>query len=125
MKKDKTLNEMFQSVCGISINEDYDGGGSSIFYKDIEGNAVGGSERNYNDFGESELPVTYVKRQVKYLQKGDKLGSGMEVIVAPVVGLRTPAGKVEIGIRYANGKEKMQFWNKNTEVSVKQETPTI
>lgn len=54
MKKRKSLNEMFQAVCGISINEDYDGGGSSIFYKDIEGNAVGGSERNYNDFGESK-----------------------------------------------------------------------
>jgi hypothetical protein len=49
MKKKKSLNEMFETICGVKINEDFDGGGASIFIPDAEGNSVAGGARNYDD----------------------------------------------------------------------------
>lgn len=44
------------------------------------------------------------KKEVRYLSVGDVLlGSGTKVISASVAGLKTPSGKVEIGIEYPNG----------------------
>lgn len=40
---------MFETICGVKINEDFDGGGASIFIPDAEGNYVAGSARNYDD----------------------------------------------------------------------------
>ena len=50
---------------------------------------------------------------------GDVLsGSRSKVISAPTAGIKTPSGKVEIGIEYPNGIKKTQTWGKYTVVSV-------
>lgn len=60
-----------------------------------------------------------MKKEVRYLKVGDVLsGSGSKVIQAPSSGLKTPSGKVEIGIEYPNGVKKIQTWGKYTVVSV-------
>lgn len=65
-----------------------------------------------------------IKKEVRFLKTGDVLaGSGAEVISEPTAGLRTPTGKVEIGIKYPNGVQKLQTWGKYTIVGVK--TPDI
>lgn len=59
------------------------------------------------------------KKEVRYLSVGDVLsGSGAKVISAPVAGLKTPSGKIEIGIEYPNGQKRLQTWGKYTIVSV-------
>jgi hypothetical protein len=61
-----------------------------------------------------------IKKEVRYLKKGDVLsGNGAEVISDPTAGLRTPTGKMEIGIKYPNGVQKIQTWGKYTVVGVK------
>ena len=63
-----------------------------------------------------------VNKEVRYLKVGDVLsGSGAKIISAPAAGLKTPAGKVEVGVEYAGGRKKMQLWGKYTLVGVKQE----
>ena len=67
------------------------------------------------------------KKEVRFLSVGDVLtGSGAKVISAPVAGLKTPSGKVEIGIEYPNGIKKTQIWGKYTVVGVKMpDTPIV
>lgn len=51
--------------------------------------------------------------EAQYLTKGDKLASGGVVTHAPSRGIKTPSGKVELGI---NGYLKV--WNKKTLITV-------
>lgn len=51
--------------------------------------------------------------EAQYLKVGDKLCSGGTVTHAPSAGLRTPTGKVDIGI---DGFRRT--WNKRTEIAV-------
>lgn len=57
--------------------------------------------------------------KVKYLKAGDVLSSGAKITSAPVAGLKTPAGKVEVGVEYPNGNKKTQLWGKETTVRLK------
>lgn len=59
------------------------------------------------------------KKLVRDLKVGDVLTSGAEIASSPSAGLNTPAGKVEIVIKYPNGSKKLQVWNKNTSVTLK------
>ncbi len=58
------------------------------------------------------------KVQVKFLQKGDKLSSGVLIVTGPTYGVKTPKGKADIEVEYPNGVTKWQQWGKNTEVTV-------
>lgn len=51
--------------------------------------------------------------EAQYLSKGDKLASGGVVTSNPSRGIKTPSGKVELGI---NGYLKV--WNKKTLITV-------
>jgi hypothetical protein len=51
--------------------------------------------------------------EAQYLSKGDKLASGGTVTHSPSTGIKTPSGKVELGI---NGYLKV--WNKKTLITV-------
>lgn len=51
--------------------------------------------------------------EAQYLSKGDKLASGGTVTHNPSVGIKTPSGKIELGI---NGYLKV--WNKKTLIAV-------
>jgi hypothetical protein len=51
--------------------------------------------------------------QAQYLKKGDVLCSGGTVTHSPSVGIKTPSGKIELGV---NGYLKV--WNKRTEIAV-------
>jgi len=57
------------------------------------------------------MPRTLIEAQ--NLTIGDKLASGGVVTSSPSVGLRTPSGKVELGV---NGFLKV--WNKRTKITV-------
>lgn len=60
-----------------------------------------------------------VRKKAKDLSVGDTLATtGMKVITAPQVGLRTPKGKCEIGFEYTNGEKVLKIWNKNTELVI-------
>jgi len=60
-----------------------------------------------------------VKKLTKDLKVGDTLATtGMKVIVAPQVGIKTPAGKCEIIFEYPGGSKILKVWGKNTEVSI-------
>jgi hypothetical protein len=62
------------------------------------------------------------KTEVRHLKVGDKLaGSGVTVISPPTAGIKTPTGKMEIGIEYPNGKKYLKIWGKYTVVGVKTE----
>lgn len=64
------------------------------------------------------------KKEVRFLTVGDVLsGSGAKVISSPTSGLKTPPGKMEVGVEYANGQKKVQIWNKYTMVGVN--TPDV
>lgn len=56
--------------------------------------------------------------KVADLKAGDILSSGAKVISAPVSLVRTPKGKVQIGIQYPNGNQKVQTWGKHTTVNI-------
>lgn len=56
--------------------------------------------------------------RVTDLKTGDTLSSGAKVISNPFAGVRTPRGKVEIGIEYTNGQRVLRIWNKSTTVGV-------
>jgi hypothetical protein len=59
------------------------------------------------------------KKEVRFLSVGDILsGSRAKVISSPTAGIKTPGGKVEIGIEYPNGVKKIKEWGKYTLVSV-------
>lgn len=60
-----------------------------------------------------------MKKQVKFLSLGDVLSGGATIVAGPTRGLRTPAGKVEIGVQYPNGNVKLQEWNASTVVTLK------
>lgn len=51
--------------------------------------------------------------EAQFLSKGDKLASGGVVTHSPSAGIKTPSGKVELGI---NGYLKV--WNKKTLIAV-------
>jgi hypothetical protein len=51
--------------------------------------------------------------EAQYLTKGDKLASGGTVTHSPSRGIKTPSGKIELGI---NGFLKV--WNKKTLITV-------
>lgn len=53
--------------------------------------------------------------QAQYLKKGDRLANIPNAVVthAPSVGIKTPSGKVELGV---NGYLKV--WNKRTEIAI-------
>jgi hypothetical protein len=51
--------------------------------------------------------------EAQYLSVGDKLASGGIVTHRPSVGIKTPSGKVEIGV---NGFLKV--WNKRTPITI-------
>jgi hypothetical protein len=55
-----------------------------------------------------------IKRQAQFLEKGDVLATGEVVTHAPSRGLRTPSGKVDLGI---NGY--LKTWNSRTEIVIK------
>lgn len=55
--------------------------------------------------------------RVTDLKTGDTLSSGAKVISGPTSGLRTPRGKVEIMVEYANGQRVQRVWNKGTTVT--------
>lgn len=57
--------------------------------------------------------MTRKKIEAQYLSKGDKLASGGVVTHAPLVGINTPSGKIELAI---NGYGKV--WNKKTLITV-------
>ncbi len=58
------------------------------------------------------------KVQVKDLMEGDKLSSGAEIMIGPIQGLTIPSGKVEVSVRYGDGKTKIQRWGKYTTVTI-------
>lgn len=61
-----------------------------------------------------------MEKLVKDLKTGDVLSaSNAKVISDPVALCKTPKGKVEIGIEYANGKKRLNYWNKYTKVRLK------
>lgn len=57
--------------------------------------------------------MTRKRIEAQFLSKGDKLASGGVVTHSPSTGIKTPSGKVELGI---NGYLKV--WNKKTLISV-------
>jgi hypothetical protein len=57
--------------------------------------------------------TTRIVKQAQYLSKGDQLASGGVVTHGPSYGIKTPSGKVELGI---NGYLKV--WNKRTEIAI-------
>lgn len=57
--------------------------------------------------------IKRIKKQAQDLKVGDKLASGGVVTHAPSVGLKTPSGKVELGI-----DNRAVVWNKRTEVTI-------
>jgi hypothetical protein len=60
-----------------------------------------------------------MRKQVQDLKVGDILAStGAKVIIAPSAGLRTPAGKVELGLEYPNGQQVMRTWQKNMPILI-------
>jgi hypothetical protein len=63
---------------------------------------------------------------VKHLQAGDVLSSGTLILSAPEPEFHPmyKKGSVRIKVRYSNGKEKVQVWNKETVVSVKIDSTT-
>jgi hypothetical protein len=52
-------------------------------------------------------------KQAQYLSIGDKLQSGGTVTHRPSVGIKTPRGKVELGV-----DGKLKVWNKTTEIAI-------
>lgn len=56
--------------------------------------------------------------RVTDLKTSDMLSGGAKVISSPVAGIRTPRGKVEIGIEYSNGQRVLRVWNKSTTVGI-------
>lgn len=53
------------------------------------------------------------------LKKGDLLtASQCEVVVAPNVGVTTPPGKVDLVVKYPNGKHVVVQWGKHTKVKI-------
>lgn len=56
--------------------------------------------------------------RVSDLKTGDTLSSGAKVISNPTAGVRTPKGKVEIGIQYPNGKCAVRTWGKSTTIGI-------
>jgi hypothetical protein len=57
--------------------------------------------------------ITVKSVEAQYLSIGDKLQSGGVVTHAPSVGIKTPSGKVELGV---NGFLKV--WNKRTLITI-------
>ncbi|MGV8847613.1 hypothetical protein [Tessaracoccus sp.] len=59
-----------------------------------------------------------VRKPVKYMQVGDRLSSGAIIVTKPSRGIRTPAGKHEIGVKYSNGTTRRATWGSNTLITV-------
>lgn len=76
------------------------------------------SESVPSEMQQSSTPVT--KREVRHLRVGDVLsGTGGKVVQAPVAGLKTPPGKMEIVIQYPNGRTIGKIWGKYSIVGIK------
>jgi hypothetical protein len=58
----------------------------------------------------------------KDLRTGDVLSSGSKIFSSAFAGVRTPKGKVEIGVEYPGGKRKIQLWNRSTLIGVMDQT---
>lgn len=121
MSNKKRLIEMFERVNKVTLDE-------SLTYAHVDSaepskdEFVIGIEENENPLIPNPMipqQQKSVERRVSQLQVGDELSSGAKVISSPVAGLKTPAGKVEIGIEYPGGRRKLQLWGKNTTVGVK------
>ncbi len=59
------------------------------------------------------MSQTRTIKQAQYLSIGDKLASGGTVTHRPSVGIKTPRGKVELGV-----DGKLKVWNKTTEIAI-------
>ena len=60
---------------------------------------------------------------VSRLQPGDKLAATGATVLGVSVGVRTPARKRDVHLRYRNGREALATWNAGTTVQVeRQET---
>lgn len=57
--------------------------------------------------------MTRIVKEAQYLSVGDKLASGGVVTHAPSVGLKTPSGKVELGV-----DNRVKVWNKRTGIAI-------
>lgn len=68
----------------------------------------------------TENSMAITKKEIRHLSIGDILaGSGVKVISAPTAGIKTPTGKVEVGVEYPNGHKMLKIWGKYTVVGVK------
>jgi hypothetical protein len=119
MSLKKRLVEMFERVNKVKLDE-------SLTYAHVDSaeptkdEFVIGIEENENPLIPPMNPSFKVAtKRVYQLTVGDELSSGAKVISNPVAGLRTPSGKVEIGIEYPGGNRKLQIWGKNTTIGVK------
>lgn len=59
-----------------------------------------------------------VKKPAAHLKAGDVLTSGATVVRGAQSGARTPSGKVDLVVRYPNGKENVVVWGKTTMIGV-------
>jgi hypothetical protein len=57
--------------------------------------------------------------EVSQLKKGDVLKASGAEIVAISAGAKTPSGKMDVTVKYPNGKEETKQWGKTTKVVVK------
>jgi hypothetical protein len=57
--------------------------------------------------------------EVSQLKKGDVLKASGAEIVAISAGAKTPSGKMDVTVKYPNGKEETKQWGKSTKVTIK------
>jgi hypothetical protein len=62
-----------------------------------------------------------IKTQAQYLQVGDRLRGGVEVVGVFNNGLKIPKGKTEVCVRQKNGVITTSYWNKQTTTMVERD----
>ena len=87
------------------------------YKKMMENFSKGTPKQSLNESIEEASAVT--KKPAAHLKAGDVLTSGATVIRGAQAGARTPSGKVDLVVRYPNGKESLVVWGKTTMIGVR------
>ena len=127
-KKKSSLIENFEKLNNVKLDE-------SLVYAHVDSAAPEPSRDEYQigmetvglnetDPMASTNANSSVKKEVRYLSKGDVLTPTMaKVISGPSAGYKTPKGKMEVGLEYPDGRKVLATWGKYTVVTVKPAPP--
>lgn len=61
-----------------------------------------------------------MKKKVRHLQVGDTLSSGAKILRSGYDSINCSKGKTNIVVEYSDGTKKIQQWNKDTIVDLKE-----